>query len=381
MYPNRRSRTRLTRSWPSSREKDFLSDERRRARLVRAAIARAGPIEPDDQDWAAWVTLAVRERAIPQLYAASIGPSAHLSEERLGMIGDMQLDVARMAVRLEQRLLEVAELFHENGIEFAVLKGAATSHLDYSDPSERQFGDIDVLVGPDDFPRSREVLERAGWRHSYALPRHHERFAHALTFRDADGRELDLHQHIAHRALGLVVPTAALLESTTTFSIAGRAMRALRGEDRLIHAALHAIASRGRYRRLSSVADVIVLAEKLHAESSVVFERSERWRIRSLVEAAISDAYREAMLRIPEAWIPGRSRATSHLMGVGLIDYAYLGPSRRLGAEELVHLRHLPSWRDRLLYAYGHLRVDHGKGSGGLRHRLRYLRSRLREGS
>ena len=185
----------------------------------------------------------------------------------------MQLDVAATCVRIEQKLLTVAEALNLADVPFAVVKGVATAHLDYDEPSQRQFGDVDLLVHPNDFLLARSTLEEHGWVQAYPLPRFHDRFTHAVTFRRDGIVEVDLHQRIAHRALGLLIPTAELLRARVPLQLAGHELWALSAVDRLIHAAIHTLASRGPYRRLSSSADVLVLSRKLSSQAREVLSR------------------------------------------------------------------------------------------------------------
>jgi hypothetical protein len=344
--------------------------------LLRAAIDAPGPVDPSGDDLNAWVSMAQRERVIPQLYDVAQLCSQDLSAQQLRRVEEMQLDVASLCVRLEQSLLQVVSLLEFEGIAYAMLKGVATAHLDHTDPVRRQYGDVDLLVAPADLLKAREVLETAGWRQAYRLPPGHERFTHAVTLTSGGVTELDLHQRIAHRSLGLLVPTGELLAQRCPAEIAGRRLWALGELDRLIHAALHAVASRGSYRRLSSWADVLVLSRKLESRAPEVLERADRWSVGPLVVHAVSSAWSEALLPVPASW---RAEAQSALRERGrLVEYAYLGKGRRPAAEELAHLRHLPTWSDRFLYLYGHLRMDSGRGFG-MTARLRYLWSRMRD--
>ena len=97
-------------------------------------------------------------------------PSAELATAQLDEIDAMQIDVAATSVRLEQSLVQVVDLLRAADITNAVLKGEATSHLDYADPSERQFGDVDLLVEPSKMVLARAVLESEVWRQAYPLP-------------------------------------------------------------------------------------------------------------------------------------------------------------------------------------------------------------------
>ena len=80
------------------------------------------------------------------------------------------------------------------------------------------------------------------------------------------------------------------VSSRVPFSIADVQLWALSDLDRLIHASVHMLVSRGEYRRLSSVADVLVLGRKLEERALETLDRAEMWGIRPVVEAAVVNA-------------------------------------------------------------------------------------------
>ncbi|MGH9085907.1 MAG: nucleotidyltransferase family protein [Acidimicrobiales bacterium] len=359
-----------------------MSDELRSARLLRAAIGLDGPVEPEAADWSAWVALSVTERVLPQLVRAAT-TSPGLTDAQREEAGRIALDVAGTVVQLEHDLLRVADVLDEADIPFAVLKGTATAHLDHPDPADRQFGDVDLLVDPADLARTGDALKAAGWRQAYRLPRDHDQFTHAVTFMGAGPTELDVHQRIAHRALGRLVPTAELLAARTGFELAGRPLHALSDADRLIHATLHAVTSRGAYQRLSSSVDVLVLAARLVSVAEDAIARSDGWRVGSIVEAGLRDAHRAAQVELPDAWAGALTRPRPQRDR--LVDRAYLSPRRRPLLEEAAHLRHLPNWSSRARYAGGYFVIDRTTASAGgrvgFRERARYLWSRVRQRS
>jgi hypothetical protein len=292
----------------------------------------------------------------------------------------MQLDVMATMVRFEHDLLEVAAALSDLDCSFAVLKGAATAHLDYPDASLRQYGDVDLLVAPQHFSSACSMLAERGWLQAYPLPRHHERFTHAITLRNAQRVEIDLHQRIAHRAIGLLVPAEELLSGSIEYEVAGTTLSALSQTDRLIHAALHAITSRGPYRRLSSGADVLVLAAAPSPTAGAVLRRAETWRIRSLVEFAIKDTYAAAQLTLPNDW--GQAMSVPTGKRDRLVDRAYLSHRRRAAVEEVAYLRLMRSWSDRVSYLSGYFSTDPDYTArnqrSGIVPQSRYLWSRLR---
>ena len=359
-----------------------MNEADRRAALLRVVVGRPGPVVPDSETWDAWMWLARSDRVSPLLFALVDAVPTDLTDEQRHDVRNLQGAALSRGVRLEHHLLVVTQLLTSQGIQSVVLKGGATAHLDYPDPSWREVGDIDVLVDPADLPRAVALVEGDGWIQGYALPAGHEEFTHTITFVH-DGDELDLHQRLAHRALGLLVPARALLDRAITFEVAGVELHTLDDVDRMIHAAIHAVSSRGLYRRLSSEADVLLLASRqVDAAGEVLRQRGiaagpgdRRARVRDSCAAAQLDVFPE--------W----SRAMRRPMGRRdrLVERAYLGRSRRPVTEELAYLRLLPGWGHRWRYATGYFAVgpdyaaQHGRS--GVRAQMRYVASKLRSGA
>lgn len=351
------------------------------ASLLRAAVGASALAVPTEGDFSEWLDLAITDRVLPLLYQLVAAGEHELTVAQQLTVRAAQIDVMGAAVRFEHDLLDVHALLTDAGIDTVVLKGAATAHLDYATPSLRQFGDVDVLVAPEEFPDACAVLRAHGWSQAYVLPRHHERFTHAITFRQGRRAEVDLHQRIAHRALGRVIPPDALLSTAVDYEIAGRTLRALCPTHRLIHAAVHAASSRGPYRRLSSLADVLVLADAHAERAGDVFGEAERWRVRALVRASIEEAYGTAKLAVPNPWRSEASRARRS----SFVDRVYLGPRRRPFLEEAAHLMVMSNWSDRRRYLFGYFMTDPDyadrKGRAGIAAQSRYLWHKLRSGT
>ena len=352
------------------------------AALLRVVVGRPGPVVPESATWAAWTGLAGMKRVAPLLYQLVDTTPTDLSDEQRQNVHHLQEGVMSRCVQLEHHLIVVAELLAEHGIRSAVLKGGATAHLDYPDPSWREFSDIDLLIDPADRIRATALLGREGWIQGYALPRGHEHYTHAVTL-VRERMELDLHQRIGHRALGLLVPTGELLDHAVPFAVAGFELLALDEVDRLIHSALHLVASRRSDGRLSSVADVLLAAERRPHIAAEVVARAERWRVRSLVERGVLDAYEAAELDVHADWASAMRRPNLHRDR--LVDRAYLSAARRPLTEEIAYLRLLVGWRNRWRYVRGYLATDRDyavqHGRSGVVAQARYLVSKLRSGA
>lgn len=359
-----------------------MSDPKPGARLLRAAIGLSGPTDPCEDDWDLWVRVASDGRVFPLLQEVVCSGGAGLSAPQRDRSSDYQRDAMAIAIQIEHELLEVATVLDQCSVDFAVVKGAATAHLDYQRPSLRQFGDADLIVAPEEFSTTVAALRRRGWRQSYPLPRHHEQFTHAVTLRRGSGFEIDLHQKVAHRAIGELIPTRDLLRTRVDFEIAGHRVSAFSAIDRLIHAAIHVVGSRGSYRRLSSLADVLVIAERLTLSSSEVVSRAATWRVQRLVEAGIRASYGAALLPVPDGWL--HAFDITHSRGSWLVERAYISDNRRPLIEEVAYLRQLHGGLDRMKYVLGYFTTDDEYAARnrrtGLWAQSRYLWSRVRSG-
>jgi hypothetical protein len=349
-----------------------LRDAELATALLRVIADETSNVGPTAADWERWRWYAQLQRVVP-LLVELVARQAELEEAQERQLRAAQGDAMTWAVRLEHQLLRAADILDEQAIPYAVLKGLATAHLDYPAPEWRQIGDIDLLVAPDRFATTIELFERAGWVQGYALPRGHRRFTHAVTF-IKDNIELDLHQHIAHRAIGLMVPTEELLTARRSYTIAGRSLWALSDTDRLIHGALHAQLSSGTTKRLSSVADVLVMSHRSPGIATAVIDRALGWSVAHLVAASISAAFSGADLPLPDSWRHSQGRIPEPRW----TERIHLEQPQRPWALEAAYLSRLPTWHDRCLYIGGHVvGQEGGRGRGAVRARLRYLASKL----
>ena len=125
-----------------------------RSALWDTPVAIEGPI-----DWNAVVRLAKHQATLTLVCgAASVMSGDHRPDEAL--LGKMQSAMrSNLAsqLRLKQILTSAVTLLRQHGIEPVLLKGFGLALL-YPNPSLRQFGDIDLFVGLDDFHEACQLL-------------------------------------------------------------------------------------------------------------------------------------------------------------------------------------------------------------------------------
>jgi hypothetical protein len=338
-------------------------------------------VVPDAATWSHWIDLAQIERVAPMLCQLVDTVPTDLTDDQREEAAALCESVMSRCVELEHHLIVVTRLLAAHGIRSAVLKGAATAHLDYPDPSWRGFGDIDLLIDSAHRVLATEVLAPAGWTRDFPLPPGHDEYTHAVVLEQRT-MELDLHQRLGPRAIGVLAPAPELLDRAVPFEIAGNELRALDPVDRLIHAAVHAAAVPSRHRVLSTVTDVLRVAEATPHLADEALDRAERWRLRSLVERAIRDTYAAAHLDVHPVWAASMRRPIRRRDR--LVDRAYAAADRRPVIEELAYLRLLGGWRDRWRYVRGYFGTTPERaaryGRSGFLANARYVVSRLRSG-
>ncbi len=133
------------------------------------------------------------------------------------------------------------------GIEAKVLKGRAVAHLDYPDPAQRMFADIDLLVRSDDLDSAVAVL---GGRVTVAARSSHGpastgASAKVRPSRPPSGHEIDLHRTFVMGPFGLRLRLDDLWDARP-LRAGGPPVGALDAECRFLHACYHAALGRRR---------------------------------------------------------------------------------------------------------------------------------------
>ena len=143
-------------------------------------------------------------------------------------------------------LAELLQTCAEAGLEIIVLKGAALAETIYPRPSLRPFGDIDILVRPDDASRAEALLSSLGY-----IPEASAWAALAAGqtcqtnfFRDTERGPVvvELHTDLLNNALlrsRARLDRAGLWRRSRPARLAGTEARVLGPEDQVLHLCLH----------------------------------------------------------------------------------------------------------------------------------------------
>jgi hypothetical protein len=132
----------------------------------------------------------------------------------------------------------------------------------YGDPARRQFGDLDLLVKPEDVIRAKAALRELGYKLQLKLSPRQERAylssGYEYAFALSDQRNLlELQWWIVPRFYAIEFDLEAMFRRAIEVEIEGFRVRSLRREDMMlvlcIHAAKHGWAHLGMLRDISAL--------------------------------------------------------------------------------------------------------------------------------
>lgn len=197
---------------------------------------------------------AVAGRTIPLVAQALRSGALELPAPVQRSIDALDRQAQEVSVRIESAALDALDVLDASGIRAIVLKGLATSHLDYPSPHLRQIGDVDLLVPPGAFDRTEGVLAAAGYKPVGRAGR--DEATRSTTLRSPTRVEIDVHRLPTWLPYGAWALGAHPVPVT---SVAPHGWTALGEADRAVHAIAHYVLSHGMYRRLSSAGDALAL--------------------------------------------------------------------------------------------------------------------------
>lgn len=217
---------------------------------------------PDDVSQSALLEAVQRQRVVSQL-ALHLDTSS-LPDSLTARLSALHAELAGANVDVTRDLQLLLERLGDAGVRGLVFKGQALAAQAWGDASARGYGDIDLLVAPDDLAQAYTTLIGSGWSTEYTYPipgpswgwRHFIRTEYEMAL--ARGRtSVDLHWHPVP-ARAAFPDFDALWERRAEVSIAGRPVPTFGPYDALAHSASHS--AKDHWRWLRGLADVHRLA-------------------------------------------------------------------------------------------------------------------------
>lgn len=250
------------------------------------------PDSPLDQSgWMHLLSAAKAGRLSGMLWAAVERGAFPVTDEQERELEALQVDAMVAAVELEALLLDAVEWFDSEGIPSRVIKGPASAHLLYPDPSLRPFGDIDLLVPASEISGACRILESRSGRRRFPEPRpsYDREFGKGVSVVMPGALEIDLHRTLSPGPYGLSVRLEDLFQRCWTFDLGGKGVSAPPADVQLVAACYHAVLGSADPPPMG-LRDVVQLVTNTDAATTAP-DLARAWRGEAVLARGILEAW------------------------------------------------------------------------------------------
>lgn len=244
-------------------EQQLLLDSARRevtpdaAERMRASLAAL-------PDWTAFQELAEYHRVVP-LVSRSLSQFVHegVPADALQALNKRAQELGLWNLTYTAKLLEILAALEQHKIPALPLKGPALAVQVYGDLSLRSFGDLDILIREQDFPRAIAVLVGLGYHPSRPLHGPRELAAYPRRYHDyklhgsEDTLMVELQWKVIQFPFAFPPDVEGWWSQLQTMRLGGREVRTLDLESLLLILCVHG--SKHLWERLNWLCDVAEL--------------------------------------------------------------------------------------------------------------------------
>ena len=217
------------------------------------------PLLTPDLEWDRVIQSAEHHRLLPALCAALASRNRRPSALRVRAHKH-----AWRFLHFTVELTKIARCFEQHGIQFLAHKGPALAQVLYGDPAMRQFGDLDLLVKPQDVPQARIALMELGYEPGLRLSARQEksylRSGYEYVFGlNSDRNLVELQWQIVPRFCAINFDIDALFSRSIQIELDGLPLRTLGYEDQLLVLCVHA--AKHEWAQLAMLRDILTLTQ------------------------------------------------------------------------------------------------------------------------
>lgn len=275
--------------------------------LTESAQERLEAMLEAPLDWDGLHRLARRHGLVPLLYRAlTAHRHTRLPDRRLADLGREAAAHGKRNLLTARELTRLLALLEGKGIPALAFKGPALAAQAYDNLGARQYGDLDILVAPQDAETASEILLHDGYFSDGSI------FETERPFGRRDGWVVvDLHWSLTTPLFAPLLDEVGIWQRAVSISLVGRRVRTLSAEDHLWAVALHGC--KDGWRRLKSVCDVAgLLVRHPHLDWTGLAARAAQRggrRVltvafalaRQIIGAALPESVRALLIQDPEA--------------------------------------------------------------------------------
>jgi hypothetical protein len=237
-------------------------------------------------DWERILRLTDHHRVVPQVYSELSGLSHLVPVQHLDALRVRYQDNARKTLWFTAELVRIVSHLEWVGIKALPYKGPVLAQTLYGEVTQRQFGDLDLLILPTEVLKAKAALLDLGYKSAIELaPRIAAAYAktgYEYSFSAAPGSNLlELQWRILPRFYSIDFDVADFLVRADEIVVGGRRMRTLRAEDLLLVLCVHA--AKHVWVQLSWLCDIAQLAGSRQLDWNAIQEEANRLGIERII--------------------------------------------------------------------------------------------------
>ncbi len=219
-------------------------------------------------------------------YAYTHLPDNHIAKAELRID---HLGFSSRHTRFRQQLLPLVSAWQEKGIEIAFLKGFRFAEFEYTHPSERFYGDVDVLIEPENASAMKAIAQELGWVVLYDSPDFDSTTSHAAVLKSPDGLvSLELHGVVLQSTNVFSQNLAkAFWDSSSTITWEGLQIRQLTPVDAVLCMYLNRAWGDYYGRKFHDILDVRVMIQKYGLTREELLTRARELRLELALRVAM----------------------------------------------------------------------------------------------
>jgi hypothetical protein len=214
-------------------------------------------------NWASLLALAQQHGVAPLLCEVLSPIENELPAEPMRLLKQRFQTNIRKSLILAGELIRILDRIDAIGVEVMPYKGLTLAETMYGNMALRQTGDIDLLIRPQDFPKTKNAVRELGYTPHMPLSETEERAymisGYECAFDSSAGRNvLELQWALQPRFYAVDIDMDALFHRAAPSTVAGRKVKTLSNEDLLLVLAVHA--AKHMWGRLIWLCDIAQIA-------------------------------------------------------------------------------------------------------------------------
>jgi Uncharacterised nucleotidyltransferase len=255
-------------------------------------------------DWEGMLGLVDHHRVVPQVYGELSALSHLVPAPQFDALRLRYQDNARKTLWFTGELVRILGRLESLGIKALPYKGPVLARTLYGEVTQRQFGDLDVLILPADVAKVKAALLDLGYKPGIELASRAERAyvetGYEYSFSAVYGSNLlELQWQVVPRFYSIDFDVADFFERADEIIVGGRRMRTLRAEDLLLVLCVHA--AKHVWLQLSWLCDIARLAKSRALDWNAIQDDARRLGIERIVSLNLLLAHKLLGSALPTA--------------------------------------------------------------------------------